>query len=92
MSDTTNQSAKFILDTTLKVLSALVIPLMIWGLRLEVTNAIQDERISEMQEDLDKLSNLTTSVQDQALALVRLEGKIDNVDTKIDEVKKLLNK
>lgn len=92
MSDTSNQGAKFILDTTLKVLSALVIPLMIWGLRLEVTNAIQDERISEMQEDLDKLSNLTTSVQDQALALVRLEGKIDNVDTKIDEVKKLLNK
>jgi peptidoglycan hydrolase CwlO-like protein len=92
MSDTSNQSAKFILDTTLKVLSALVIPLMVWGIRLEITNAIQDERISEMQEDLDKLSNLTTSVQDQALALVRLEGKIDNVDTKIDEVKKLLNK
>ena len=45
-------------------------------------NAIQDERISEVQEDLDKLSDVTNSVQKNTLALVRLEGKIDNVNEK----------
>lgn len=77
-------------DVALKVLSGLVIPLIIWGVKLEVTNAIHDERISELQEDLDKLADVTDAVQKNSLALVRLEGKLDNVDEKIDEVKKLL--
>ena len=79
-----------VFDLGMKVLSGLVIPLIFWGVKLEVTNAIQDERISEVQEDLDKLADVTDSVQKNSLALVRLEGKLDNVDEKIDEVKKLL--
>jgi len=82
-------AAKF-LDIILKVLSALVIPLIIWGGTLEVNNAIQDERITELQEDFMKLSDVTDSVQNNSLALVRLEGKLDNVVEKIDEIKKLL--
>ena len=37
-----------------------------------------------------KLSDVTDSVQNNSLALVRLEGKLDNVVEKIDDVKKLL--
>lgn len=84
-----SSTAKFI-DIAMKVLSGLVIPLIVWGVKLEVKNAIQDERISELQEDLDKLADVTDAVQKNSLALVRLEGKLDNVDEKIDEVKKLL--
>ena len=82
-------ASKF-LDIALKVLSGLVIPVIIWGVKLEVNNAIQDERIAELQEDLGKLMNVTDSVQTNSLALVRLESKLDNVNEKIDEVKKLL--
>ena len=88
--DPQNQASRFF-DVTLKVLSSLVIPLILWGVKLEVKNAIQDERIAEVQEDLDKLSKITVSVQSNSIALVRLEGKIDNVNSKIDEVKKLLD-
>jgi peptidoglycan hydrolase CwlO-like protein len=77
-------------DLVLKGLSVFVIPLILWGVKLEVNNAIQSENIEDIQEDLDKLSNMTDSVQKNSLALVRLEGKIDNVNEKIDEVKKLL--
>jgi peptidoglycan hydrolase CwlO-like protein len=84
-------TAKF-LDVSLKVLSGLVIPLIVWGVKLEVKNAIQDERISEVQEELDKLADVTDAVQNQALAMVRLEGKLDNLDEKIDDVKKLLSR
>lgn len=88
-SSSKDSTAKFV-DIAMKVLSTLVIPLIIWGVKLEVNNAIQDERITELQEDLDKLADVTDSVQKNSLALVRLEGKLDNVDEKIDEVKKLL--
>lgn len=83
-------TAKFI-DVGLKVLSSLVIPLLAWGVRLEVKNAVQDERIAELQEDLDNLGYMTEAVQQNALGMVRLEGKLDNLDEKIDEVKKLLH-
>ena len=89
-SSSSKDGATRFLDIILKVLSGLVIPLIIWGVKLEVNNAIQDERITELQEDFDKLSDVTDSVQNNSLALVRLEGKLDNVDEKIDEVKKLL--
>ena len=85
-----SSSAAKAIEIGFKVLSVLVIPLLLWGVRLEVNNAIQDERISEMQEDLDKLSDMTNAVQANSLALVRLEGKLDNLDGKVDEVKKLL--
>ena len=88
-SSSKDSTSKFV-DIAMQVLSSLVIPLIIWGVKLEVNNAIQDERIAELQEDLDKLADVTESVQKNSLALVRLEGKLDNVDEKIDEVKKLL--
>jgi peptidoglycan hydrolase CwlO-like protein len=89
-SSTGGASLSKVADVGFKALSVVVIPLVLWGVKLEVKNAIQDERIAEIQEDLDKLSDVTNSVQKNTLALVRLEGKIDNVNEKIDEVKKLL--
>lgn len=88
-SSSSRDSSKF-LDISLKVLSALVVPLIVWGVKLEVKNAIQDERIAEVQEDLNTLAGVTETVQKQSLTLVRLEGKLDHVNEKIDEVKKLL--
>jgi hypothetical protein len=88
-SSTRSSGAKFA-DVAFKGLSVIVIPLLLWGIKLEVSTAIQAERISEMQEDLEKFADMTNSVQGNTLALVRLEGKIDNVNEKIDEVKKLL--
>ena len=78
------------IDIGFKVLAVLVVPLLLWGVRLEVNNAIADERISEIQEDLDKLSETTRAVQANSISLVRLEGKLDNLDGKVDEVKDLL--
>jgi len=89
-SSSSNSGVSKFFDTALKVLSVLVIPLIVWGVKLEVTNAIHEERIGELQNDLDKLADVTEVVQKNTLALVRLEGKLDNVDEKIDEVKKLL--
>lgn len=80
-----------IADIAFKILSVVVIPLGLWGVRLEVSNAIQNEQIAEIQEDLDTLEDMDVSVQNNALALVRLEVKIDNLNEKINEVKKLLH-
>lgn len=77
-------------DLILKILSVLVIPLIFWGVRLEVNTALHDERIAEMQADLVRLSNVTVQVQTMNVSLVRLEEKITNVDGKIRDVERLL--
>lgn len=78
------------LDLGLKILSMLVIPLILWGVRLQVREAIQDERISELQQDVQKNSTIATTVNQNSLTLVKLEAKIDSVGGKIDDIKVLL--
>lgn len=78
-------------DVGLKILSTLVIPLILWGVRLEVKNAVQDERIEDLEEDVQRNSGISTSVQQNSLTLVKLETKIDSVGDKIDDIKKLLD-
>lgn len=91
-SNSANGSSLKFFDIVLKILSALVLPLMIWGVRLEVKNAILEERLSEVQEDIAKLAPITENVTRNTMTLVRLEGKLDNLDEKIDELKKLLRR
>lgn len=78
------------LDIAFRLLALFVVPTLAWAASLEIRDAIQAERILEVQNDLDKLSDVTKSVQANSLALVRLESKLDNLDEKIDEVKTLL--
>lgn len=79
-----------VFDLFLKFLSVLVIPLTLWGVRLEVTNALQDERIVEMRGDIAKFSDISQKVHKVNLLLTRLEEKINNVDAKIRNVGRLL--
>jgi len=79
-------------DTVAKVLATFVVPLIIWAVKLEVTNALQDERIIELQVDLSKLSNITLQVQAINLSLVALEAKLQNVNEKIANIEDLLRR
>ena len=88
-SSSSSGTTKFI-EVGVKLLSVLVIPLIMWGVRLEVKTTVTQDDLEELQDDLDKLSEVRDVVQKNSLALVRLEGKLDNVDEKIDDVKTLL--
>ena len=77
-------------DYAFKALSVIVIPVFAWAIRLEVTNAIQNERIRELQEDVQKNSNISGAVQQNTTSLVILETKLDAVGKNIDDIKHLL--
>lgn len=79
------------LDLAFKAMSALVIPVCIWIVRLEVNNAIQNERIQELQEDVQKNSAISNVVQQNTTALVKLETKLDGLGRDISDVKRLLD-
>ena len=79
-------------DLAFKIMSTLIIPVFGWVLRLEVTNAIQSERIAELQADMQKASTVSVTVQQNTTALVKLEAKLDGLGKDLNEIKKILDR
>lgn len=72
------------------VLVILVIPLMIWAVKLEVGNAQQDLKIVQLEQELGDVKEIDTRVQQNAVHLARLEGKIDTANGRLDEIRTML--
>ena len=74
-------------------------PLVVWLIKLEVGNAKRDmlleqqkDEIAELKEDLKEAKGIDKSVQEQALKLVQLEGKLDAANGRLDEIRDLLRR
>ena len=81
------------------LLALAVIPLLGWAVNLQVNNALQDERIVQMQVQLDTLKEqskeleaVKKDVQEAAVHMARLEGKIDMANGRLDEIRSLLGR
>jgi len=79
------------------VLVILVIPLFLWGVKLEVNNAKVDselahqaEEIERLERELEEAQDIDKGVQANALKLVQLEGKLDTANGRLDDIKELL--
>ena len=77
-------------------LSLLVIPLLLWGIRLETTLAVQEERISSLIRKIEAsesaIASVEKTVRNNSLELVKVSGKLDTANEKIDVIKGLLTK
>lgn len=81
------------------LLALAVIPLLGWAINLQVNNALQDERIGQMQSQIDTLKEqskeleaVKKDVQEAAVHMARLEGKIDMANGRLDEIRSLLGR
>ena len=85
---------KVLWDRSKDILSLLVIPLLLWGIKLEVSNALQDERISVLQEELDQQVEEVRNEVDEAKGIdaeVRANSsRLIAVETKLDIANALL--
>ena len=79
------------------VLAIAVLPTLIWVVKLEVGNAQRDvfiaqqeTELSRLEDRLDEVKDIDTRVQQNALQLARLEGKLDTANGRLDEIRTLL--
>ena len=79
------------------LLTLLMIPAMGWLIKLEVANAERDLHIKALQEDVIELradiaeaASIDDKVQANSIQLVRLEGKLDTANGRLDDIKSLL--
>ena len=88
-------------DIAIKLLSLLVIPLLLWGVKLAVKNAVQDAEIvtlrtdltrevSRLDNDISEAKSLSTSVQNNSVSLARLEAKLDAIDGRTETILSLV--
>tara|TARA_B100000287_G_C20210755_1_gene613995 strand:- start:69 stop:341 length:273 start_codon:yes stop_codon:yes gene_type:complete len=83
-------------DRIKDLLTILILPLIIWGVRLEVSNAVQEEKIAELKNKVssseETVKKIESAVQSNSIELAKLGSKIEGLDEKVDDIHKLLIK
>lgn len=75
-----------------KILAALVLPLLGWGVRLEVTAAVQAEKIASLEAEVTAAKSLKDSLNAQNVAMGRVEEKIDATNRRLEDIKNELRR
>jgi len=67
-------------DLAFKILSILVIPLLLWGVRLEVSKAVMNEKIEKLEFEVQATKANTNT-------LGRVEEKLNATNKRLDEIR-----
>lgn len=69
------------------VLTIAIIPLFLWGVKLEVDNALRDERISSLQSEVAEAKGIDQEVRENSDRLIKVETKLDLANALLAEIK-----
>ena len=72
------------------VLTILIIPLIVWGVKLEVTIAVQAQQIAELEEEIDEAQGMSNTIQSNTVQLATLSAKLDSANDSLDQIKSAL--
>jgi hypothetical protein len=74
-----------------EILTLLIIPIVVWGISVEVRTAVAAEKIHQVSGDMGKIDTLTYDVRQNSLKLARLEGKLDTANARLEEIRRMLS-
>lgn len=74
-------------DLAFKVLSILVIPLLLWGVRLETSRAVQSTKIESLEKEVTAAKAIKEGVAANTNTLGRVEEKLDATNRRLDDIK-----
>jgi uncharacterized coiled-coil protein SlyX len=72
------------------VLTILIVPLILWGVKLEVTIAVQAEQIDELEEEISEARGMSNTIQSNTVQLATLSAKLDSANDSLDQIKSAL--
>ena len=81
---------KFTFEHLKTFLCVLVIPLVLWGIKLEVNNAVMAESIVRMEIDIEKTNETRSIVEQNRVTLAQLKERIDNANETLKDIKDIL--
>jgi len=74
-------------DLAFKILSVLVIPLLGWGVSLQVSQAVQNEKIERLETEVKAAKSIKDGVVANTNTLGRMEVKLDGTNKRLDEIR-----
>jgi hypothetical protein len=74
-------------DLAFKILSALVIPLLLWGVRLEVSKAVTNEKVTALEQKVRAAEAIKDGVTANTNTLGRVEEKLDATNKRLDDIR-----
>ena len=83
---------RFTFDHIKTILSVLVIPLVIWGVKLEVNDATTQQSIEELEAKIEKQDGGRAEVQKNSIALAQLKERIDAANSTLGDIKDLIRR
>jgi len=81
---------QFSFDHIKTVLCVLVIPLVLWGVKLEVNNAVTNETIEKLEEEVKKAEETRMIVEQNRVTLAQLKERIDSANETLRDIKDIL--
>ena len=81
---------KITFDHFKTILCILVVPMMIWGVKLEVNNAVMSENVECMESDIEKTNKTRMIVEQNRIALAQLRERIDSANETLKDIKNIL--
>lgn len=74
-------------DYGFKFLSILVIPAVIWAGKLQVEQAVQNEKIAALEADVAAAKAIQKGVNSNTATLGRVEEKLDATNKRLDDIR-----
>lgn len=79
------------IDIATKLAATLIIPLVIWGVRLEVQLSVADSERQAMRAEITRLENqnqsILLSIRENTVALTGLNVSLQYVRDRVDEIR-----
>jgi len=72
------------------ILTVLIVPLILWGVRLEVTLAVQAEKVRDLEEEVSEAQDMSNTIQSNTVQLATLSAKLDSANDSLAQIKSVL--
>ena len=97
------EKANTIIDIAIKILAVLVIPLILWGFRLEMKQAVLQERLissfvqadskiknclNQLKQRQDVINKIQRILENNSRQLSSLSSRIDGANKRLDDILK----
>ena len=79
--------SKNYIDLIPKALSVLVIPLLMWGIKLEVENAVRDEVIVQLKSDISELEQGYAQINEYAVKFGQVDQRLESMESTMIEIR-----
>mgnify|MGYP006286567369 CR=1 FL=1 len=73
-------------DVAKTITTVIIVPLFVWVVKLEVSNAVRDQQIAALEKKVEDLEGVNAAIGGINVNIGSLQTKIGDMDKKVDKI------